>query len=143
MGFAPGMWVRHPDSKGYWVPRNPPAGQHCGQDAYVAGLGTRCPRIQRQLAQARQLCRVGDLYDLTADHHAPASVSRSVGAIDLERHPAAAARSVQFGSRVGAEHHHVAVEDEVDRKYDRPAVVDESHPAQMLLSQQLEALALG
>ena len=106
-------------------------------------LGARRPRAQRQLAQPRQLGRVGDLYGLTADHHAPASVSRGVGPIDLERDPAATARNVQLGSRVGTEHHHVAVEDEVDGKNDRPEVVHDGHPAQMLVGEQLEALGLG
>ena len=37
----------------------------------------------------------------------------------------------------------MAVEDEVDRKHDGPAVVHDSHAAQMLAGQQLEALGLG
>jgi hypothetical protein len=37
----------------------------------------------------------------------------------------------------------VAVEDEVDGKHDWPEVVHDSYPAQMLVGEQLEALALG
>ena len=105
-------------------------------------LGARCPRVQPQLAQPRQLFRVSDLDDLAADQHAPAGVRRGVGPIDLERDPAAPARGVEFGSLVGAEHHHVAVEDVVDRKHHWPAVIDDSHPPQMLPGQQFEALGL-
>jgi hypothetical protein len=70
-------------------------------------------------------------------------MSRSVSPVDLERDPAAPARGVELGSLVGAEHHHVPVQDEVDQKHHRPAVIHHSHPAQMLPGQQREALGLG
>lgn len=116
--------------------------QHRGEDTHVVTLGARRPRAQRQPAQPRDLRRVGDLYGLTADHDAPAGVGGGVGPVDLERNPAAPDRGVQLGSVAGAQHHHVAVEDEVDRKHHWPTVVDNSHPAQMLAGQQLEALRL-
>jgi hypothetical protein len=104
------------------------------------GLGARRPWVQREFAQACQLVRVGDLDGLTADQHAPAGTGRGVGPIDLERDTAAPARGVELGSLVGAEDHHVAVEDEVDRKHRRPEVVHHCHPAQALAGQQREAL---
>src|SRR5216683_1587542 len=121
----------------------PMAGPHRLGRAAAPGCGSPPGCEERPLAQARQLCRVGDLDGLTADHDAPAGVSRGVAPIDLERDPAATARGIELGSFVATEHHHVAVEDEVDRKHDWPAVIHDSHPAQTLLSQQLEALGLG
>jgi hypothetical protein len=106
------------------------------------GLAARRPRIKGQLTQARQLGRVGHLGGLTADHHAPASLGRRIGPVDLERNPAAPARSVQLRPLVGAEHHHVTVKNKVHRNHDRPEVIHESHPPQMLLGQQTEALRL-
>ena len=90
-----------------------------------------------------QLCWVSDLGGRPADHDAPAGAGRLVGPIDLECDPAAPGRGVQLGSFVGTEHHHVPVQDEVDRKHYRPLVVHHSHPAQTLAGKQGEALGLG
>jgi hypothetical protein len=70
-------------------------------------------------------------------------MSHGVDPVDLERDPAATARRVQFRPLVRAEHHHMTVEDEVDGNHDRPAVIDNGHPAQMLMGQQLKTLTLG
>lgn len=103
-------------------------------------LGSRCPWPERKLAQPRQLMRIGNFNGLAPDQHAPASASGSIGTIDLERHPAAAASQVKLGSLVSADHHHVAIEDKVDGNHDRPALIDEGEPAQGFPRQQLEAL---
>ena len=99
--------------------------------------------MQRELPQARQLRRIGDLHGLTADHHAPASPCRLVGPVDLERDPAGPDRGVQFGPAVGAEHHHVAVENKVHGHHDRPELIHERHPPHTFAGQQPEALRLG
>jgi len=70
-------------------------------------------------------------------------VSRRIGPIDLERDQATTAGNIQLRPLAGAEHHHLAVEDEIDRQHHRPAIIDESHPPQLLPGQQPEALAFG
>ncbi|HYB19029.1 MAG TPA: hypothetical protein VEF71_26665 [Streptosporangiaceae bacterium] len=70
-------------------------------------------------------------------------MNRSIDPIDFERDPAAAGCRVQLRSLTGAEHHHVTVEDEVNRKHDRTAIIDDSHPAHLLLGQQPETFAPG
>src|SRR5271166_4469858 len=76
--------------------RDPPAGYHGRQDPHVTCLGARCPWLQRELAQAPQLGRVGHFDGLAADENTPAGASRSIDLIDLERDPAAAASSVEL-----------------------------------------------
>jgi hypothetical protein len=106
-------------------------------------LRTRRPRGQRQLAQAGQLGRVGDLGGLAADQDAPAGAGRLLGPVDPECDPAAPGRGVELGSFVGAEHHHVPLEDEVDRKHGGSLVVHHRHPAEALTGKQRDAFGLG
>jgi two-component system, NarL family, sensor histidine kinase DevS len=127
------------------VPRlaDPAAGQHRGQDPEVAVPDPRRPHPQRQPAQPLDFGLVRHLGDLPPDDHAPADASGRVGPVHLKADPGTPAGGVELGSRLGAEHHGMPVEDEVDRERHRPAVVDDGHPAEMLVRQQLEALRLG
>lgn len=103
-------------------------------------LGPGRPRLERKLAQPRQLARISNLDGLAPDQNAPAGASASIGPVNLERHPAAAARQVQLGPLVGAEYHHVTIDNEVDGKHDRPERINEGEPTQSFPCQQLEAL---
>jgi hypothetical protein len=94
-------------------------------------------------ARRTELGQVGYLGDLPSHDHAPAGVRGPVGPVHLEADLAAAAGGVQHGSCFGAEHHGVPVEDEIEGAHDRPAVVDDGQPAEILVRQQFEAFRLG
>jgi hypothetical protein len=105
-------------------------------------LDARCQRMQRQLAQPRQLSGIGYLDSLAAHQNAPSGACSRIGAVDLKCHPASRTGGSEFGPFVAAEHDHVPVRDVIHRENHRPPGINDGDPAHALPRKQLKALRL-